>query len=390
MPDVVIIGGGQAGLQAAASLRQGGFAGTVKLICQEHVAPYMRPPLSKSFIKDPAAADLSFRSIEFFMENNIDLRLGDAAISIDLPARRIRQASGAKAHYDALILATGARPRLLDTGGQTFRNVLALRSVDDARAIRELLPSVQCISVIGGGFIGLEFASVASRLGKQVTVIEAADRLMARALSPWMSEWFLKLHRSNGVEVRLNSQVKGFLDAGAAVTAVDVGDDAPIPTELVIVGIGVLPNAELAVEAGLATDNGIVVDNTLVTSDPSVFAIGDCARFPSAFFGGMQRLESVQNAVDQAKHVASSIISDRQTGFATVPWFWTEQFEVKLQMAGLADGFDDLKLVGDLEAGSFSVEYLRDGRLVGVDSVNDTRSHLAARKRLMERPASSV
>lgn len=380
---VVVVGGGQAGFQFTASLRAGGFAGEIALVCEEPHLPYMRPPLSKVFMKGEAEpADLPFRNAIFFREERIHLRLGSAVSAIDRARRQVFLASGEGLGYDRLVLATGASPRRLACEGAKLANVLCLRSLDDAAAIRDALPVASQVAVIGGGFIGLEFAAVASKLGKRVTVIEAGDRLMARGLSSWMSDWFLALHRRHGVDVRLRTGVAG-IEAGTGRTAaVRLHDGTAVPADLVVVGIGVAPNVALAVDAGLAVDDGILVDAMLTTSDPAVFAIGDCARFPTPHTERPVRLESVQNAVDQAKFLAAAF-SGHSGRYRAVPWFWTEQFEAKLQMAGLCTGHDQMRLSGD-PLGSFSVEYFRDGQLVAVDSVNDARSHLAARRRLAE------
>lgn len=376
MPGVVIVGGGQAGLEAAAGLRTQGYDGTVTLICEEPHAPYQRPPLSKEFLAGKQEIDRVFlRTLEFYEKQRIDLVLGERVTEINTGAKLVHLAGGGTIPYTQLILAVGARNRALPVPGA--ENVLYLRSLDEAVTLKQRLAEARHgVAVIGGGFIGLEVAAAARTAGKPVTVIEAAPRLMARAVSPMVSDFFLTLHRAQGAEVLLNS------------AAVEVGPDAVILTDgrriaadLIVAGIGVIPNVELARAAGLEVNDGIMVDECMRTTDPAIFAIGDCADHPNVFAGGRARLESVQNAVDQAKCVARVITGNPQP-YREVPWFWTDQFAVRFQMAGLSGAHDRSVLRGSIEARKFSVFYFKSGRLLAVDSVNRFGDHITARKML--------
>ena len=373
---VVIVGGGQAGLEAAAALRTLGYDDTVTLICEEAHAPYQRPPLSKNFLTGKQEVDSVFlRALAYYEKHRIDLILGDRVTEINRGARLVHLAGGGMVAYEQLILAVGARNRTLPVPGA--ENVLYLRSLDEAVTLRQRLAEARHgLVVIGGGFIGLEVAAAGRGAGKPVTVIEAAPRLMARAVSPLLSEFFLDLHRGQGVDVVLNSAVVGVRPDCVMLTG-----GRRVATDLVVAGIGVIPNVEVAREAGLEVDDGITVDEFLRTSDPDIFAIGDCAHHPNVYAGGRARLESVQNAVDQAKCAARAIMGN-QAPYRDVPWFWTDQYEIRFQMVGLAAGYDQSALRGRIEDGKFSVFYFRQGRLLAVDSVNRLGDHLAARKML--------
>jgi 3-phenylpropionate/trans-cinnamate dioxygenase ferredoxin reductase subunit len=375
-PGVVIVGGGQAGLEAAAGLRTQGYPGTVTLICEEPHAPYQRPPLSKEFLTGKQEVDRVFlRMLAFYEKQRIDLILGERATEINAGAKMVHLAGGGTVPYEQLILAVGARNRTLPALGA--ENVLYLRSLDEAVTLKQRIAEARHgVAVIGGGFIGLEVAAAARAAGKLVTVIEAAPRLMARAVSPVLSEFFLDLHRSQGTEVLLNT------------VAVEVRPDAVmlepgrrIAADLAVAGIGVIPNVELARAAGLEVNDGIMVDEFLRTTDPAIFAIGDCAEHPNVFAGGRARLESVQNAVDQAKCVVRAILGQPMP-YRDVPWFWTDQFETRFQMAGLSGTHDQSVLRGSIEARKFSMFYFKQGRLLAVDSVNRPGDHVTARKML--------
>ncbi|HSR08587.1 MAG TPA: FAD-dependent oxidoreductase [Bryobacteraceae bacterium] len=373
---VVIVGGGQAGLEAAAALRTLGYDGTVTLICEEAHAPYQRPPLSKDFLIGKQEADSVFlRALAYYEKHGVDLILGDRVAEINRGARLVHLGGGGTVAYEQLILAVGARNRLLPVPGA--ENVLYLRSLDEAVTLRQRLAEArQGVVVIGGGFIGLEVAAAGRSAGKAVTVIEAAPRLMARAVSPLLSDFFLDVHRGQGVEVVLNTAVEQVL-----ADAVIVSGGRRVEADVVVAGIGVVPNVELARDAGLDVSDGITVDEFLRTSDPDIFAIGDCAHHPNVFAGGRARLESVQNAVDQAKCVARAIMGN-PAPYRDVPWFWTDQYEIRFQMVGLAAGYDESVLRGGIESRKFSVFYFKEGRLRAVDSVNRFGDHIAARKML--------
>ncbi|MFS8036663.1 NAD(P)/FAD-dependent oxidoreductase [Xanthobacter sp. AM11] len=381
--DVVIIGGGQAGMQVATSLRNLGYPGSIALVGEEAHLPYMRPPLSKGFLKGLTdAADLIFRRSEFFTEAGIDILLGYRATAFDGSSKIVILSDGRTLEYETLILATGTRARQLVCNGASLRNVVYLRTIDDATAIASALPRSRKIAVIGAGFVGLEFASVVAEKGSAITVIEMASRVMGRATSPLISRFFEQLHYDRGVDLRLGEGLATINGDEHGVCGLSLRSGSQIPADLVVVGIGVLPNAELAEAAGINVDDGIVVDANLRTSDPNVYAIGDCARLKVSMTEPGIRLESVQNAVDQAKYLAGRLVGHHKAPFKAVPWFWTEQFETKLQMAGLYHGYDDAEVVGDPQCGSFSINYRKDGRLLAVDSINRPADHLKARRAL--------
>lgn len=375
-PGVVIVGGGQAGLEAAAALRTQGYEGTVTLICEEPHAPYQRPPLSKDFLTGKQEADSVFlRALAYYEKQRIDLVLGERATEINRGAKLVHLAGGGTIGYAQLILAVGARNRPLPVSGA--QHALHLRTLDEAVTLKQrLAESRQHVVVIGGGFIGLEVTAAARAAGKPVTVIEAAQRLMARAVAPVLSDFFLDVHRAEGAEVLLNSTV-----AEVRTDGVILADGRRVPADLVVAGIGVIPNTQLARDAGLTVNDGIEVNEFLRTSDPEIYAIGDCANHPNIFAGGRARLESVQNAVDQAKCVACAI-TGHPGPYRDVPWFWTDQYEIRFQMAGLSVGQDESVVRGRIEERKFSVFYFKQGKMVAVDSVNRFGDHITARKML--------
>jgi len=366
---VVIIGGGQGGFQTAASLRAEGYQEPITLIGDEPHIPYQRPPLSKGFLvgkQEQRHAEL--RPAAFYETQRITL-VTARATAIDRHARRVTLDSGEHIEYDTLVLATGARNRLLP-----HENILYLRTLGEATEIRQRLAAANDVVVVGGGFIGLEVAAAARTLSKQVTVIEGQSRLMARVVAPVVSEFFRSQHEAKGVDILLNATLHGI--SGNEVL---LGGRTRRPADLVIAGIGVMPNVELAREAGLPEGNGITVDEYLRTPDERIFAIGDCAECPSLFAENCVRLESVQNAVDQAACVAKAIVG-HAAPYGAVPWFWTDQYDIHLQMAGLPMGFDQVVTRGDPESRKFSVFYYRAGKLTAVDSINRPADHLVARK----------
>jgi 3-phenylpropionate/trans-cinnamate dioxygenase ferredoxin reductase component len=381
---VVIVGGGQAGFQTASSLRSERYDGPIRLICEEPRIPYQRPPLSKAFVLGKQdQGRLSLRPESYYQDHDIGLLTGERAVSIDRSARVIQTASGERIPYDTLVLALGARNRRLTVPGAALDGVCYLRTLTEAVELKQRLENARQVVVIGGGFIGLEIAASARTLGKPVTVLEALPRLMARVVAPEVSEFFRAAHAARGVAVRLGAQVQEIREDGRAVQDVILGDGSTIPADMVVVGIGVVPNVDLAREAGLdaaaAPPHGISVDEFLRTSDPRIFAIGDCAEYHNAFAGGRVRLESVQNAVDQAVCVARTIVG-KPAPYHAAPWFWSDQFDLRLQMVGLPVGHDRVVVRGTPEAGKFSVFYFTGGRLRAVDSVNSPADHMAARK----------
>ncbi|WP_114971200.1 NAD(P)/FAD-dependent oxidoreductase [Rhodoferax ferrireducens] len=383
---IVIIGAGQAGVQAAEALRTGGFEGAITLLGDEPHGPYHRPPLSKAWLAgDIGAEQLVMRAPEALARKNIALRTGQTVRAIDRTACQVWLTDGSALPYSGLVLATGATPRSLPLPGGDAMGVLALRSRDDASAIAKRM--AMCIEqqlpvvVIGGGFIGLEVAATARKKGLRVTVLEAAPRLLGRVLAPLLSDWYAQLHRSQGVSLLLGAQITALeTDRQGAVSGVRLADGTVLAAGLVVVGIGVSANDQLARDAGLACERGIVVDACGRTSDPLIMAAGDCTARRLAD-GSLLRLESVQNATEQGKSVAAALLGQERP-FTATPWFWSDQFDKKLQMAGLSTGADQWAVRGDLASGSFSVYHFKGRNLLAVDSVNASRDHLQARKLL--------
>lgn len=376
---IVIVGAGQAAAQAVQSLRTGGFGGRIALVGEEPHPPYQRPPLSKKHLSgeiDDAA--LHLRPASFYEQNAIDCHFGKRVEAIDRQARTVLLAGGERLPYDRLILATGTRPRALPLPGTELPGVVTLRKISDVEAMRPLLREPGRVAIIGGGYIGLEVAAVARAMGHEVTVIEAQDRVMKRVVSPAVSAWFQQLHADRGVRLMLGTGITGFSGSGR-VTGVQLAGGGEVPCDIVLVAVGALPNDELAAACGLATGDGILVDDSGATSDPLIHAAGDCTRFHSALYGRSIRLESVQNAIDQAKAVAAAILG-QEVHYDPVPWFWSDQYAVKLQIAGLSQDHDEARTVGDPASGTFYVAYLGAGKLLAVDSINHPRSHMMARR----------
>jgi 3-phenylpropionate/trans-cinnamate dioxygenase ferredoxin reductase subunit len=378
----VIVGTGQAGFQTAASLRAEGFQESITLIGEEPHIPYQRPPLSKGFPLGTQDLDsIELRPKNFYADHEINLLPSERVTTLDRVSRQITLASGSSLPYDRLVLATGARNRLLPVKGADLDGVLYLRSLDEAIALKERLKTAQEIVVIGGGFIGLELAAVACSLGKSVTVLEALPRLMSRVVAPVISDFYRELHSIKGVKVFCGACVSEIVGSGGAVQEVVLSDGRRFPAGLVLVGIGVVPNSELARDAGLRISNGIAVNEHLQTDDGNIFAIGDCAEHPCIFARAHIRLESVQNAADQAQCVAAAI-ANRPVPYRALPWFWTDQFDIKLQMAGISHGHDRIVTRGNPESRKLSVFYFRENQLVAIDSINRPLDHMIGRKLL--------
>ncbi len=376
---VQIVGAGHAGFQVAASLRQAGYKDRVAIINDEAHLPYQRPPLSKAYLKGTGGPDtLMFRPQKFFDDQHIEL-ISDRAVAIDRAARKLRLHSGNTLDYGHLVLATGARNRLLDIPNANLPNVRYLRILDDSEDLRARLASAKRVVVIGAGFIGLEFAATARIKGLEVDVLELASRVMARAVTAEVSDYFQRRHAEAGVRIHLGVMATSIEAHGDKITGVSLSDGRHIPADLVVVGVGVLPNVELAAEAGLPTASGIIVNEHLLTADPAISAIGDCALFESPRFGGSLRLESVQNATDQARCVAARLTGDDKP-YDGQPWFWSDQGDDKLQIAGLTTGYDQVVMRGDPAQKAFSAFCYREGKLVGIESVNRAGDHMFGRR----------
>lgn len=381
---IVIVGAGQAGTQLALSLRQRQYGGRITLLGDELEPPYQRPPLSKGFMLGKLGLDgLLLRTPSTYDQQGIDWRRGARVNIVHRAQRWLALTSGERIDYEDLVLATGTRSRQLDVPGARLQGVAYLRSYSDALALRSQLDGTRDIVVVGGGFIGLEFAAVASTQGHRVTVLESAPRLLSRALSAHGSDYFCSLHQKAGVQVRCGLTLSAVEGAAGQASAVTLSDGQGLAADLVLVGIGVLPNCDLAREAGLATQDGVRVNARLETEDPHVFALGDCASFPSPFLAPGTathvRLESVQNAVDQAKHLAARLTGSGGD-YAGVPWFWSDQYDRKLQIAGLTVGADRWCVQGDPASGAFGVHCFAGDQWLGFESVNRPGEHMAARR----------
>lgn len=377
----MIVGAGHAGFQLAASLRQNGFDGRIALLNDEGHLPYQRPPLSKAYLKGAGGPEtLMFRPEKFYQDQRIEL-VANRAVSIDRAARKVALASGAPLDYSHLVLATGARNRLLDIPNANLEAVRYLRTLDDSEALRHQIASGQRAVVIGAGFIGLEFAATARAKGLEVDVIELGVRVMARAVTAEISEYFQSKHTAAGIRIHLGVQVTSIESDGDKVTGVSLNDGRHIPANLVVVGVGVLPNVEIAAEADLPVASGIIVNDHLRTADDNISAIGDCALYVSHRFGGSLRLESVQNATDHARCVAARLTGKDEV-YDGMPWFWSDQGPDKLQMVGLTTGYDRVVVRGDRDQGQFSAFCYRSGHLVGIESVNRAGDHMFGRRLL--------
>jgi 3-phenylpropionate/trans-cinnamate dioxygenase ferredoxin reductase component len=382
---IVVAGAGQAGFQLAASLREGGFRDPITLVGDETALPYQRPPLSKAYLAGKTDAEgLFLRQPGFFAEHAIAHRPGIRAVAIDRAGRRLHLSDGQSLAYDHLVLATGARNRPLPVPGADFPNVRQLRGLADADALRVALGEARAIVVIGAGFIGLEFAAVAAARGLSVTVVEAADRPMARAVSPEIAQFFRSAHEAMGVRFAFGAGVTAVTGRDGRATGITLADGRELPADFILIGIGVLPNRELAAEAGLPAEDGVRVDAFLATPDPAISAIGDCVRFPSPFAHGLSpdgtvRIESVQNAIDQGRCLAARL-NGKPAAYGALPWFWSDQGPHKLQIAGLSGPGDASVVRGSGPA--FSVFRFRDGALRAVESVDRAADHMIARRLL--------
>jgi 3-phenylpropionate/trans-cinnamate dioxygenase ferredoxin reductase subunit len=378
---LVVIGGGQAAAQAIQSLRQGGFAGSIALVGEEPHLPYQRPPLSKKYLAGALERErLHLRPDSFYAGRQVDVHLGVRAQELDVGSSRVRLADGQNLAFDRVVLATGSRPRRLAIPGADLRGVHHVRTIDDVDAIRaDLRPGARLV-IIGAGYIGLEIASVLVELGYAVTVLEAAERVLSRVMCAETARFFADYHAGRGVAIRCGSQVAE-LRGRDSVSAVVSATGESFPCEAVIVGIGIVPNTELAERAGLPCDNGIRVDACARTLEPRIVAAGDCTNQPHPFVGRNVRLESVNNAIEQGKAAAASVLGQEQP-FADVPWFWSDQYDLKLQIAGVAIDYDQVVQRGDMRTRSFATYYLRQERLIAVDAVNSPRDFMQGKKLL--------
>lgn len=379
MSTIVVVGGGQAGAQAVDTLRREGFAGRLVLVADEPWLPYQRPPLSKKFLSNELAADkLPFRQQIFYDEHRVELKLGTRALGIEPGARRIELSDGEHLEYERLLLALGSVPRRLSCPGADLPGVHYLRGIADVAPIREGLRPAARVVVVGGGYIGLETAATARSMGCQVTVLEMADRVMNRVVASNVSEYFAHEHRRHGIDILCNARVVR-LEGRDRVERVICADGSIHESDVLVVGVGAAAQTQLAAEAGLACENGILVDVHCRTSDPFIFAAGDCTSHPSPRFDMRVRLESVDNAFEQARTAALNML-DRPAVHDRVPWFWSDQFDNKLLIVGLSQIHDQQVTRGDPASRSFTVCYLKGGELVAAEAVNRPKDYMAARQ----------
>jgi 3-phenylpropionate/trans-cinnamate dioxygenase ferredoxin reductase subunit len=381
---IVIVGGGQAGAQAVDTLRREGFTGRLVLISDEGMLPYQRPPLSKKFLSGEMEAErLLFRHRGFYDEHAVELKLGVRAVRIETAARRVALSNGEEINYDRLLLCSGAVPRRMTCPGSDLAGVHYLRNVADAAAIHEGLKPGARVVIVGGGYIGLEIAATARKMGCAVSVLEMADRVMSRVVASNVSEYFEHEHRTQGVKIMCNTRVARF-EGSDRVERVVCADGSTHPADLLVVGVGAVADTGLAADAGLKCDNGIVVDETCRTSDPAIFAAGDCTNFFSPRYQARVRLESVDNAFEQAKAAALNIL-EKPAAYDRIPWFWSDQYDNKLLIVGLSYAHDQQLTRGDPATRSFSVCYLKGGELLAVEAVNHSKDYMAARKLIPSR-----
>lgn len=375
---VIIAGAGHAAGQLIASLKQKNFGGKIVLVGDEKHLPYQRPPLSKKFLSgDLPAERLYVKPSSFYDDPKIELRLDTLITEIDRDSKIVRTENGHDIPYDKLILALGSRVRRLPIEGADLNGVHYLRSIADVEGIRAEIENRKNAVIVGAGYIGLEVAAVMRQLGLDVTVVEMADRVMSRVVSPEISDFYQVEHASHGVKLRLSTGVVAFRGEDR-VEAVETGDGELIPADFVIVGVGIAPNTELAGDANLDVDDGIVVDDRCQTSDSDIYAVGDCTRHPNALYNRQLRLESVHNALEQAKVAVSNCCGD-EAHYSQVPWFWSDQYDLKLQIAGLSDGYDDVIIRGNPANRSFACLYLQDSRLIATDAVNSPKEFVQSK-----------
>jgi 3-phenylpropionate/trans-cinnamate dioxygenase ferredoxin reductase subunit len=381
---VVIAGAGHAAGQLVASLKQQKFAGQIVLVGDEEHLPYQRPPLSKKFLSgDLPAERLYVKPSAFYDDPQIELRLETSITKINRESKTLGTDSGDDIPYDKLVLALGSRVRRLSIEGADLDGVHYLRSIADVDGIRAELQNKKHVVIVGAGYIGLEVAAVTRQLGLDVTVVEMADRVMSRVVSPEISDFYQIEHASHGVKLRLSTGITAFRGEGR-LQAVETADGELIPADFVVVGVGILPNTEIAIDAGLDVADGIVVDDTCQTSDPNIYAVGDCTRHPNEIYDRQLRLESVHNALEQAKTAISNICGN-ETHYSQVPWFWSDQYDLKLQIAGLSAGYDDVVIRGNPADRSFACLYLKDKKLIATDAVNSPKEFVQSKALIASR-----
>ncbi len=379
MEKLVVVGGGQAAIQCVASLRKEGYSGSITLVGEENHLPYQRPPLSKGFLSGSTGSDrLYLKKIEFFQENSIQLNLGVTANSLDRDNCLVHLSDDKSISYDKLVLATGSRVRKLKFLGSDLEGINYLRGIDDAESLKDGLLESKNLVIVGAGYIGLEVAAVATEFNTKITVVEMADRVMSRTVDPIISDYYQELHSKNGVDFILKESLEE-VNGNKTVEKVICSGGSSIQADLLVIGAGVIPNIELAEESGLSCDNGICVDEYGQTEDKKIFACGDCTNHPNEKLNRRLRLESVHNAMEQSKTVASSVMGNK-TSYNQMPWFWSDQYDHKLQIVGLSGDHDEVLIRGNKEESKFMLFYLKGEELIAVDAVNNPKEFLICRK----------
>jgi len=379
MENLVIVGAGQSAIQCITSLRKEDYPGLITLVGEEEHLPYQRPPLSKGFLEDTVSNErLYFKKLEFFIENKVQLKLGTKAEEIDIENNNIHLSDNTKLSFDKLVFATGSSVRKLDFPGKDLNSIHYLRGLDDALSIKKDLQTSQNIVVVGAGYIGLEVAAIAAKQNKSVTVIEMADRVMNRTVDPQISDYYLNLHQKNGVTFKFNTSLQEIIGTNNPEKVV-CSDGSEVAADMVVIGAGIMPNVELAENAGLSCDNGIVVNEFGKTDHADIYACGDCTNHPNKLLNKKIRLESVHNAMEQSKTVASSIIN-KSLAYNQIPWFWSDQYDHKLQIVGLSGDHDKVIIRGDMSEAKFMLFYTKDDKLIAVDAVNNSKEFLICKK----------
>ena len=379
MENLLIIGAGQSAIQCISTLKKEGYSGSITLVGEEEHLPYQRPPLSKGFLEDSIGKErLYFKKLEFFTENKVQLYLGLAAEKLDIENQKVYLSDNSELEFDKLVLATGSRVRYLDFPGSELKSIFYLRNLDDTEAIKKDLETSDNLVIIGAGYIGLEAAAIAAKKNKTVTVIEMADRVMNRTVDPQISEYYLNLHQSYGVKFHFNTSLETINKASGSLEVV-CSDGTEVRADSVLIGAGVIPNIELAEDSGINCDNGIIVDEFGQTNFKNVYACGDCTNHPNKILNKNLRLESVHNAMEQAKTVASSVLNDPME-YSQVPWFWSDQYDHKLQIVGLSGDHDLVTMRGNTNDAKFMLFYTKDEELIAVDAINNPKEFLISRK----------
>ena len=379
MENLLIIGAGQSAIQCISTLKKEGYSGSITLVGEEEHLPYQRPPLSKGFLEDSLNKErLYFKKLEFFTENKVQLYLGLSAEKLEINNQKVYLSDNSVLEFDKLVFATGSRVRYLDFPGSELKSIFYLRDLDDAEAIKKDLETSENLVIIGAGYIGLEAAAIAAKKNKIVTIIEMADRVMNRTVDPQISEYYLNLHKSYGVKFHFNTSLETINEVSDSLEVV-CSDGTEVKADSVLIGAGVVPNIELAEEAGINCDNGIIVNEFGQTNFKNIYACGDCTNHPNKILNKNLRLESVHNAMEQAKTVASSVMNNPME-YNQVPWFWSDQYDHKLQIVGLSGDHDVVTMRGNTNDAKFMLFYTKDEELIAVDAINNPKEFLISRK----------